>query len=88
MITVRRGKEVVFDGKLDSLRRMKDIVKELGSGYECGVGSEFTGWKEGDKVEAYELLTKRVILPMRADVAAAAVERAEKEKALAAAAAS
>ena len=85
MITVRRGKEVVFDGQLDSLRRMKDIVKELGSGYECGVGSEFTGWKEGDKIEAYELLVKRVILPMRADVAAAAAERASKATAGAAA---
>ena len=78
MITVRRGKEVVFDGRLESLRRMKDVVKELGSGYECGVGSEFTGWKEGDKIDAYELLTKRVVLPMRADVAAAVAERAEK----------
>ncbi len=86
MITVRRGKEVVFDGKLDSLRRMKDIVKELGSGYECGVGSEFTGWKEGDKLEAYELLVKKVILPMRADAAAAAVEREAKAVAAAGAA--
>ena len=65
MITVRRGKEVVFDGQLDSLRRMKDVIKELGTGYECGVGASFLGWKEGDKVEAYNLVTKRVILPVR-----------------------
>jgi translation initiation factor IF-2 len=70
MLTVKRGKEVVYEGQLDSLRRMKDIVKELGSGYECGVGSDFSGWKEGDKVEAFELRVKRVILPMRGDVVA------------------
>ncbi len=84
-IAVKRGKEVVFEGRLDSLRRMKDIVKELGSGYECGVGSEFSGWKEGDKVEAYDLVTKRVILPMRGGGAPAGGEAAAAERAVAAA---
>lgn len=86
MITVKRAKEVVYEGKLESLRRMKEVVKELGSGYECGVGSDFAGWKEGDKVEAFELRVKRVILPMRADVAPAAAAAAAASAAAAAAA--
>lgn len=80
-ICVKRGKEVVFEGRMESLRRMKDVVKEVGLGYECGVGSEFTGWKEGDKIEAFDLVTKRVILPFKGDGASKA------EKAAAAAAA-
>ena len=75
-LTVKRGKEVVYEGQLDSLRRMKDVVKELGSGFECGVGSDFAGWKEGDKIEAFELRVKKVILPMRGDAGAAAATAA------------
>ena len=70
-LTVKRGKEVVYEGQLDSLRRMKEVVKELSSGFECGVGSDFAGWKEGDKIEAFELRVKKVILPMRGDAGAA-----------------
>ena len=64
MVCAKRGKEVIYEGRIESLRRMKDVVKEVGTGYECGVGTDFNGWKEGDILEAYELETRRVILPL------------------------
>ena len=59
-IRVRRGNKVVHEGDLSSLKRMKDDVKEVNTGFECGIGaSKFSDWKEGDIVEAYELVFKR-----------------------------
>lgn len=52
---VRDGR-VIFDGKISSLRRFKDDVKEVTSGYECGIGLEnYNDVKVGDIIEAYEL---------------------------------
>ncbi|MFP4253936.1 MAG: translation initiation factor IF-2 [Halothece sp.] len=57
---VRRNGEVVYDGNIDSLKRVKDDAKEVQSGFECGVGSnKFNGWQEGDIIEAYEMVMKR-----------------------------
>ena len=59
-VRVRRGKELVYEGDLDSLRRNKDDVKEVATGYECGIGTDrFNSWKEGDRIEAYKLVTQR-----------------------------
>ena len=59
-VRVRRGKEIVFAGDLDSLRRNKDDVKEVATGFECGIGSDrFANWKDGDIVEGYKLVTQR-----------------------------
>ena len=45
---------VVYDGTIDSLRRFKDDVKEVATGYECGIGlTNFNDIKEGDIIEAY-----------------------------------
>lgn len=45
---------VVHDGKMASLRRFKDDVKEVQSGYECGIGIEnYNDIKTGDAIEAY-----------------------------------
>jgi len=45
---------VVYTGKIASLRRLKDDVREVLSGFECGIGIEnFNDLKEGDIVEAY-----------------------------------
>ncbi|MBQ4582054.1 MAG: translation initiation factor IF-2 [Oscillospiraceae bacterium] len=45
---------VVHEGVLSSLQRFKDSVKEVASGYECGVGLEkFNDIKEGDIIEAF-----------------------------------
>lgn len=59
-IRVRRGNKIVHQGDLSSLKRMKDDVKEVNTGFECGIGAaKFSDWKEGDIIEAYELVFKR-----------------------------
>ena len=51
-----RDNVVVFEGKLSSLRRFKDDVKEVATGFECGIGIEnFNDLKVGDVIEAYRL---------------------------------
>ena len=53
-VRLLRDNVVVFEGKLSSLRRFKDDVKEVASGYECGVGLEnYNDVKEGDVVECF-----------------------------------
>ena len=55
---VREGR-VVYEGKVSSLKRFKDDVKEVQSGYECGIGIEnFNDIKVGDVIEAFD--TKEV----------------------------
>jgi translation initiation factor IF-2 len=57
---VWRGKEKVFEGDLDSLRRNKDDVKEVATGFECGVACDrFSSWQDGDRIEAFKLVTQR-----------------------------
>ncbi len=59
-VRVRRGDQIVFEGDLDSLRRNKDVVKDVSSGFECGIGCDrFANWKEGDIIEGYKLVTQR-----------------------------
>ncbi|MEB3169197.1 MAG: translation initiation factor IF-2 [Synechococcaceae cyanobacterium] len=59
-VRVFRGREKVYEGDLDSLRRGRDDVKEVATGFECGLGSDrFSGWKDGDRIEAYRLVTQR-----------------------------
>ena len=59
-VRVHRGKQVVFEGDLDSLRRNKDDVKEVATGFECGVGTDrFANWEEGDRIEAFKMVTQR-----------------------------
>ncbi|MDZ4700298.1 MAG: translation initiation factor IF-2, partial [Rhodothermales bacterium] len=52
---------VIYDGEISSLRRFKDDVKEVLTGYECGIGMEhYNDIKVGDSFEAYEIVeTKR-----------------------------
>lgn len=53
-IRVVRDGIIIADDKLDSLKRFKDDVKEVNSGYECGMSLEkFSDIKEGDIFEAY-----------------------------------
>ena len=48
---------VIYDGKLASLKRFKDDVKEVRAGYECGfVFERFNDVKEGDQVEAFKMV--------------------------------
>ena len=55
-IRVLREGVIVYDGKIGSLRRYKDDVKEVASGYECGINVEkFNDIKVGDIMECYYL---------------------------------
>jgi len=59
-IRVHRNNAVIHEGNLDSLKRMRDDVKEVASGYECGIGLDaFKDWQESDIIEAFRLATKR-----------------------------
>jgi translation initiation factor IF-2 len=49
-----RNGDVVHEGKVSSLRRFKDDVREVQAGYECGVGVEgYEAWEAGDIIEAF-----------------------------------
>jgi len=51
-----RDNMVVYDGKMASLKRFKDDVKEVASGYECGIAIEgFNDIKVGDIIESYQM---------------------------------
>ncbi|MHB1420202.1 MAG: translation initiation factor IF-2 [Bacillota bacterium] len=55
-IRVIRDGVVIFQGKIDSLKRFKDDVREVAQGYECGIGVEnFNDIKENDIIEAFEM---------------------------------
>ena len=59
-VRVKRGKQIVFEGDLDSLKRNKDDVKDVSTGFECGIGCDrFANWEEGDEIEAFKLVTQR-----------------------------
>ncbi|KJH70960.1 translation initiation factor IF-2 [Aliterella atlantica] len=64
-VRVNRGGKVVFEGSLDSLKRMKEDVREVNAGYECGIGiDKFNDWAEGDIIDAYQMVTKRRTLTL------------------------
>jgi translation initiation factor IF-2 len=47
---------VIWNGTISSLKRFKDDVREVQSGFECGIGlSDFQDLKQGDVIETYEL---------------------------------
>jgi len=53
-VRVRRGEQVVAESTVASLRRFKDDVKEVASGYECGVGiKDFEDFEVGDILEFF-----------------------------------
>ena len=53
-VRITREGNLIFEGKIASLKRFKDDVKEVRAGYECGlVFQDFNDVKEEDKVEAY-----------------------------------
>ena len=53
-IRIKREEEIVFETTITSLKRFKDDVKEVSSGFECGIGFENTeDIKQGDTIEIY-----------------------------------
>lgn len=54
---ITRGKDQIFEGPLASLQRFKDAVKEVATGYECGlVFEKFNDIQEDDVIEAYMMV--------------------------------
>ena len=60
-IRIVRADEMIFEGKLLSLKRFKDDVKEVAKGYDCGIQvNEFNDLIEGDIIQFYqEIAVKR-----------------------------
>ncbi len=59
-VRVLRKGNVIHEGILSSLKRMREDAKEVNAGYECGMGLDsFNDWEEGDIIEAYRMATKR-----------------------------
>ena len=53
-VKVLRGGSVIWEGKVDTLKRFKDDVREVAAGYECGLSLEgFDDLEEGDLIETY-----------------------------------
>jgi translation initiation factor IF-2 len=51
---VRRGGEVIFEGKVGSLKRFTEDVREVAAGYECGIALDgFDAFQPGDIIECY-----------------------------------
>ena len=56
---VLRDGTIVYEGKIDSLKRFKDDAREVAQGYECGIKIEnYNDIKEGDIIEGYEMVEK------------------------------
>lgn len=59
-VRIHRQETMVHAGNLDSLKRVREDVREVNAGYECGVGlDDFQRWEEGDRIEAFRMVTKR-----------------------------
>ncbi|MHB9026438.1 MAG: translation initiation factor IF-2 [Armatimonadota bacterium] len=59
-VRVLRGEEVVHTGNLDSLKHLKEDVREMAQGFECGIALDsFTAWQEGDIIESFVMQEKR-----------------------------
>jgi len=55
-VRVHRGKEVLADSTVTSLKRFKDDAREVAAGYECGVGvKDFNDFQVGDTLEFYRM---------------------------------
>jgi len=64
-VRLYRDDKLLYEGKIISLRRFKDDVKEVASGFECGIGLEnFDDIKVGDVMETYQINeVKRTLVP-------------------------
>ncbi|HSI09718.1 MAG TPA: translation initiation factor IF-2 [Rariglobus sp.] len=60
---LRRKKEIVFEGKVSTLKRFKDDANEVRAGIECGIKlGDFNGYEIGDVIECFEITKVRAAL--------------------------
>src|SRR5438445_10860411 len=56
LVRLMRGREQVWEGRINSLKHFKEDVREMVAGQECGIGLEgFEGFEVGDKMETFRL---------------------------------
>jgi translation initiation factor IF-2 len=56
-VRLLRDNVVIHEGELDTLKRFKDDVKEVKSGFECGLSlKNYSDIKEGDQLEVFEVV--------------------------------
>ena len=61
-VRLLRDNRVIYEGKISSLRRFKDDVSEVRTGFDCGIGLDrFQDYKPGDFIEAY---TREEVAPV------------------------
>lgn len=59
-IRLVRDGVVIYDGEIDALKRFKDDVKEVTSGYECGISIQgYNDIKVGDQIESYKIIEEK-----------------------------
>ncbi|MCC5025246.1 MAG: translation initiation factor IF-2 [Candidatus Synoicihabitans palmerolidicus] len=62
-VRLRRGKESVHEGKVQTLKRFKDDANEIRAGLECGIKlGDFNGYERGDVIETFEIHKVRASL--------------------------
>jgi translation initiation factor IF-2 len=60
---LRRGREIVHEGRIGTLKRFKDDANEVRAGLECGIKlDDFNGYQVGDVIEVYEVQKVRASL--------------------------
>ena len=58
LVRLFRGGKVVAEGRVESLKRFKDDVREVATGFECGIGLGSMEIAEGDVVECYQMVSE------------------------------
>jgi translation initiation factor IF-2 len=85
---VHRGKQVVYDGKIGTLKRLKNDVREVQEGYECGIGLEnWNSTEVGDRIECYQVEETAATVELVNQAVERAAEKARADAAAAVAAA-
>jgi translation initiation factor IF-2 len=60
LVRVFRGKQTVYEGKIDSLKRFQEDVKEVATGFECGIVlDKFDGLQPADVIYSYAMQEKK-----------------------------
>jgi translation initiation factor IF-2 len=54
-----RGSELIADTRITSLKRFKDDVREVATGFECGIGLDADDIAEGDVIECYQMVAEQ-----------------------------
>ncbi|MEK7450305.1 MAG: translation initiation factor IF-2 [Planctomycetota bacterium] len=58
-VRVKRENQIIFEGKIESLKRFKDDVREVTEGFECGIKlNNFDNIRVGDQIESYSIEKK------------------------------